>query len=144
MLVIGDYSAEAGDFPGTDRLSMAAHQPVLELLQTKPASIVLFEGDRLFCADFLTEVQSIDGAQLKIVMIEASGPTLKARHTQRGDTQSGVFLKGRKTKVLSVVNDPRLRSRVVCLQNNTPEDAARALAMLRVWVGITGARVPRP
>ncbi len=125
-------------FPGTDKLSMAAHGPALwylkKLVDAGEVRTVFFEGDRLFCSGFLSEVARKIHCVLSIVMVEASAETLKERRTQRGTDQSAAFLKGRKTKVMGVVNHPELRCLVVCLPNNTQEEHSRALAMLGKWI----------
>lgn len=142
-VVIGTYDDDDEMFPGTDKLSMAAHGPALWLLEklaTEAATrTVIFEGDRLFSSEFLASVGAISGVSVQVVMIEATSETLKDRRTQRGSNQSAAFLKGRKTKVLGVVNHARLRSLVVCLPNNTEQEHSRALAMLGKWIDPTQA-----
>lgn len=137
-IVLGTYDDPEEMFPGTDKLSMAAHGPSLWLLEKlgteNQTRTVIFEGDRLFSSEFLASAAAIPGVSVQVVMIEATPDTLKQRRTERGSNQSAAFLKGRKTKVLGVVNNARLRSFVVCLPNNTEQEHQRALAMLGKWI----------
>lgn len=137
-VVIGTYDDDEEMFPGTDKLSMAAHGPTLWFLKKLESEgqtrTVFFEGDRLFCSGVMLEIVRKMPCTLSIVMVEASAETLKERRDLRGTDQSAGFLKGRKTKVMGVVNHPDLRTKVICLPNNTQEDHSRALAMLGKWI----------
>ena len=134
-VVIGTYDDDEEMFPGTDKLSMAAQEhceTFLKELIKQNVETVFFEGDRLFNVTFLKWVALAAG--LKIVMVEATSQVLKDRRNKRGSNQSAVFLKGRKTKVMNVIQEPSLRPLVVCLPNNTEEEHSRALAMLGKWI----------
>ena len=136
-IVIGAYDDDDEKFPGTDKLSMAAQGPALWLLDKLAKDgvrTVIFEGDRLFSSEFLSQAAALPGVTVQVVMVEASPETLKARRAARGSNQAAAFLKGRRTKVLGVVNNARLRSLVVCLPNNTQEEHERALALLGKWI----------
>lgn len=96
IYVLGKYDRKFG---GTDTLSMAV-QPHAErfIKNMKDKEIViLYEGDRLFNRSFIKKI--IDtGINHSLYMIIADPDIIDKRHSERGDTQSEQWIKGRKTK----------------------------------------------
>jgi predicted transcriptional regulator len=105
IIVLGIY--DGGEFQGTDRLSMAVQPDAIQLIDTLNASrqfcgwTVMFEGDRLFNCSFL---EFLSPCLKEAILLEAGDKTLAARHQKRGDSQTGKWLKGRKTKYYNLRN----------------------------------------
>lgn len=100
VVVLGVYDGSL--FSGTDRLSMAVLPEAIAFLNkiaNRPAYdnwTVLFEGDRLFNAKFFDAAQQL--GELKLFLLTCEEETLEKRHSDRKDTQSESWLKGRRTK----------------------------------------------
>jgi hypothetical protein len=106
VVVLGKYAPEH-DFPGTDRLSMAAQKDCLEylsMLNGSPrynGSTVLFEGDRLATISFFEQLQQ-RGILFEIYILTAPQAMLEQRRIDRGSKQSETFIKGRETKLRNI------------------------------------------
>jgi hypothetical protein len=104
LYFLGRYDAEAGEFGGTDRLSMAVITDALRFLNSlTPQCTVVFEGDRLFNDAFLGGLRTED----RLVLVLWPTPSvLAARRTARGSSnQSETFLKGRDTKYMNLIRE---------------------------------------
>lgn len=92
---------DGSTFEGTDKLSMTvigdAIDYVKKLQEDKDRHVVFVEGDRLFNYRFLSETRA------RLLLIDASEQVLKARHIERGDTQTDTFLRSRRSKVENFV-----------------------------------------
>ena len=99
VVILGIY--RGGSFEGTDRLPMNVQpdaERFLKLADTiLPGYKIVFEGDRLCNAKFFQAAENF-GHDFCFWCLNAPESTLEARHSDRADTQSGAFLKGRKTK----------------------------------------------
>lgn len=146
LIVLGDYSNKQGNFGGTDRLSMAVQPVALKAVQdwsvdpTRQGWSVLFEGDRLFNLSFISSVNGMAGVESKWIILEVSAPVtdeasiLDKRHTDRGDTQSKTWLRGRETKI----NKIRVSlSGIQVWRHNTPEDTQTCLLKLKNLLGLS-------
>jgi hypothetical protein len=131
--VLGEY-VDGEDFPGTDRLDMAV-QPVALSFLSKGNSNIIFEGDRLFNFSFLEAVDEM-GVSLQIIEMVASEAVLKARHKKRKDNQQEQFIKAKRTKIRNICGSPTFFSRVKTMENNTDEEQAQILAVMRTYLGI--------
>lgn len=118
--IIGRYD-EGKMFAGTDVCSMAI-SPEAKKWVSETKSNIMFEGDRLFTASFLEHCQSIPDSKLYILFIQAKQDTLDFRHTDRGDSQSEIFLKGRKTKYSNIMGNFDLSENIETFNNNTMEN----------------------
>jgi len=102
-IYLGTY--EGTKFDGTDRLSMAVQPDAVRFIKKAEKRYkdytIFFEGDRLFNAKFLTLISKYNNA---ILILSVDEKIKKQRHKSRDDTQSEVFLKGRKTKILNIAN----------------------------------------
>jgi dephospho-CoA kinase len=101
LMLLGIY--DESTFAGTDRLSMAVINDAIKYLdeirtraEFKDAAL-LFEGDRLFNKRFLDKCKEC--APTAVMVLRVSEETKKQRHIDRGDTQSEVWLRSRKTKI---------------------------------------------
>lgn len=131
LVILGDYQL-AGDFPGTDRLSMAVAPEAASFLSIMAGSIwkdwtVLLEGDRLTGRSFLEEVAEF--AELKLLILECTEKEFKNRQFLRGNKQGEKFLAGRKTKVERLVD---LACRVLP-NNNEDELDAVVFEVTSLW-----------
>lgn len=109
---------DGSTFEGTDRLSMTVIDDAIAYIQaleaeSKERKVIFVEGDRLFNYRFLQE------ARASVILIDAFPEVLMIRHAQRGDTQTEVFLRGRRSKVENFAK----KYRIGRVYNNTPEDS---------------------
>jgi hypothetical protein len=137
VIVLGKY-APAHNFPGTDRLSMAAQQHCIDYVTALSGSAsakdttVLFEGDRLATISFFEALQG-RGVDFEIYILTASDGVLDKRRADRGSTQSQTFIKGRATKLKNI------SERFSChtLPNVTRKDQQALLTELLRKAGVT-------
>ena len=115
---------DGSTFEGTDKLSMTVIGDAIDHIRRLDADggrhVVFVEGDRLFNYRFLTETRAT------LILLDADERVLRNRHLLRGDTQTGTFLKSRRTKVENFVN----KYHVPRVWNNTPADQRRILAYI--------------
>lgn len=123
LIILGKYSNEM--FSGTDKLSMAVQPDFEEFIDLRDLEYnVLYEGDRLFNLKSIKKAQELMNIpfaktlDLHVFIVE-SAHTNK-RHTDRNDTQSEKFIKGRITKVNNIKN--YLLDDYTLLINNEEED----------------------
>lgn len=137
VCILGIYSPNE-TFAGTDRLSMAVMKDAVSFLSRgkqlglKDYSIV-FEGDRLFSAAFLTQCRSV--AKTDIVIIKASSQTLKRRHVERGDDQTEAWLRSRATKVSNIAKS---FSEVEIIENENHLDMEKIALNILERLGVKG------
>lgn len=98
---MGDLWAEMGrrrgTFSGTDSLSMSVQPLAIEWLRSRPAPLVLGEGDRLGNASFFDQVSTF--ADLRIVGLVGAPGVAARRRELRGSEQDPQWLRGRMSKV---------------------------------------------
>ena len=68
-----------------------------------PGAVVLFEGDRLFNQKFINTIK--EKYEMNIFMLTVNPELIEQRHTDRGDTQTEVWKKSRKTKLANILNN---------------------------------------
>lgn len=124
LYFLGRYDAGAGQFAGTDRLSMAVQKEALTYLNSLTATAtVVFEGDRLFNNGFLDGLQTQDRL---VLVLWVTPSVLVARRKGRGESnQSATFLKGRDTKYMNLIRE---RQDVNTVRFDTERDFDRVLA----------------
>jgi len=124
-IVLGkDYFDESQMFCGTDRLSMAVQPKAIEWFKDsyKPSGVhIVFEGDRLFTASFLSEIVS-QGHDIKCFYIKADQSVLDERHVSREDNQDDKFLNSRKTKLSNILSNFELMPYIEEFSNNDEEE----------------------
>lgn len=136
VYLLGKY--EPGEtFPGTDRLGMNVQpnaEQFLDHIQTAEKldgrrRVVLFEGDRLFGSKFLTKC--CNAGQVQILILSVTSDELQRRYAQRGSDQSGVWLKGRRTKVENAAaTAEQLGAHILELSNETASDQIANLELI--------------
>ena len=100
------------DFGGTDALSMSVQPRALEFLRSKPAALVVIEGDRLGNRTFFMEVGRF--ADLRVVwLLDPEGKLGAERREQRakavGKTQNKDWVLSRVRKVANLADMVNLR-----------------------------------
>lgn len=114
--VLGKYD-EGEVFSGTDRMSMAVQPEAIKFLASlDPASIVVYEGDRLFTASFLEHC--VDNYDCEIVYLETDKATRAERYKERGSNQNETWLQGRETKISNIMSNMALMFNTVRFKNN--------------------------
>jgi len=126
--IIGRYPADE-PFGGTDRLSMAVQPQAIKFIQDTNSN-VLFEGDRLGTQSFLEFLADQPLTNLHIAVITAADSTIDARHTERNDTQSEQFKRGRKTKIDNLRSNMTLMGYMITWPNETLADQTKIVHWL--------------
>lgn len=112
---------DGSTFEGTDKLSMTVIGDAIDYIKRLDSDgerhVVFVEGDRLFNYRFMSETRA------RLLLIDANEQVLRARHTERGDTQTDTFLRSRRSKVENFAS----KYNVSRIWNNTPNDQQRIL-----------------
>lgn len=66
------------------------------------------------------------------ILLQANDTTLADRHTQRNDTQSDKFLKGRKTKYNNIISE--FPDDIQLMSNNTELEQELVFSRICQWV----------
>jgi hypothetical protein len=137
VLVLGEY--RKGElFSGTDKLSMSVQSTAVGVLQNWSRTpemknwSLFFEGDRLFSKTFIDSLLKLPGLDCSWFMTTAEESVLHHRHKDRGDKQTEIWLKGRKTKALNLARELKCR----LLPNNNPEQQDEALRQIIKAMGV--------
>lgn len=118
LYVLGKYR-DGDEFPGTDRLSMAVVGDAERFLHSLPqSSVVLFEGDRLFCNRFLDACREA-GDRCLFMVLCVSGEEFRKRHERRDQRET--FVKGRLTKYRNIIVE---RGDITTRRNDTQKQHA--------------------
>jgi hypothetical protein len=128
--ILGKY-AEGEIYSGTDRLSMAVSPKAVSWIKTKPAEIIIGEGDRLNNKAFFQAC----GNDLTIIQLTAPKSILEERYKERGSTQSLKFIQTTITKCKNVIEAygdrqtlfGREAGCVVSFNHETPADTEKII-----------------
>lgn len=101
LCIIGRYDDMDHQFPGTDRMSMACQQYVLNFISDNSDFNYLIEGDRLSNKTFLWELRD-RGHDLVVLLLRPSSDVLQDRRESERE-QSDRFIKSRQTKIANLV-----------------------------------------
>jgi len=103
VAALGTYTGHP--FDGTDRLSMGCSPAARQWIASRPAPLVLGEGDRLTARPFFDAARAA-GYDVTLIRLHVDDETAAARRLARGASQPGeAWLKGRRTKVMSYTPD---------------------------------------
>lgn len=123
VIVVGRYDDATHEFPGTDRMSMACQQHVVNMIlrwKNNGVRSVFFEGDRLGNDSMIKSLQYC-GVDLAVVHIVTNLDRRRA-------SQSGSFRMSRRTKIRNMTAPHGRCARTgLAIQkfvNDTPDDAA--------------------
>lgn len=131
LVVIGKYEKD-NKFPGTDKLSMAVQPHFMKFLEKLNLEhkyngmSILFEGDRLFNNKAITEIKA-KKYKSKFIVLKVSEDVVEFRHKDRKDTQSEIFIKGRRTKYKNILN---LNKDIVVFDNNNLDDQKKIIEFM--------------
>lgn len=100
--IIGRYDDLDHQFPGTDRMSMACQQYVINFITDHPTANFVIEGDRLGNKMFLWALRDLDH-DLVVLHVWLRQELLDARR-QVERVQSEKFIKSRVTKIRNLID----------------------------------------
>jgi hypothetical protein len=133
-IVLGKYTGQY--FDGTDALSMSVINDAEDFLRApEKCSVILFEGDRLFCQRFLLSCLNTTKT-CKFIQLFWDVETCTARRLQRekeGINQSMTFLSGRRSKYNN------LRKQFPLMEVRMNRDHAEQAALLEEiirWINV--------
>ena len=122
ILVLGQYP-EGETFGGTDKLSHGSipqFREFITMVQPKYKHI-LIEGDRYFRGQDIEWL--VDNYDATVYVLTCDSDIEHQRHKQRGDTQSEVWLKGRRSQINNILTNMNLFGKIDIVENNTQEDS---------------------
>lgn len=118
-------------FPGTDTLALNANPRAIEFVYSRPAPIVLAEGDRLANMRFLKGA-AVAGYLVHVAYLTASDPAVPAaRRAGRGSQQNEAWLRGRQTKVRNLAAAARQAGMEVLSVDTAARTPAQVANVLR-------------
>ena len=124
VLVVGQYP-EGETFGGTDKLSHGSIPQFREFIEWANIAYkhVLIEGDRYFRGVDIEWLMQNHEALVYVLTVDISEE--HNRHTERGDTQSEVWLKGRRTQINNILTNMNLLGQLNIRDNNSIETSMR-------------------
>lgn len=108
LAILGVYTPNEV-FSGTDKLSLSVQKSYENFLKITDYD-VLFEGDRLFTAKNLEDIQK--NYDYQFYVLELPDDLLEERRIGRNNTQSDKFLKGRATKINNIKSNEALKENI--------------------------------
>lgn len=121
ILVLGQYP-EGETFGGTDKLSHGSipkFREFITMVQPKYKHI-LIEGDRYFRGQDIEWL--VDNYDANVYVLTCDFEIEEQRHKDRGDTQSEVWLKGRRSQINNILTNMNLMGKIEVIKNNSSED----------------------
>ena len=120
ILVLGQYY-KGEPHGGTDRLSYASIPFFPEFCNGVSIGYkhTLIEGDRFFKADHIEWL--LDNHEAVVYVLNVDIEAENNRHEARGDTQSEVWLKGRRSQINNILTNMNLMGALEPRNNNTIE-----------------------
>ena len=124
VLVVGRYP-EGETFGGTDRISYGAISQFRDFIdQEAPKHKHIFlEGDRFFRAQDIEWL--LDNYDAKVYVLTVGEDEERRRHIERGDTQSEVWLKGRRSQINNILTNMDLFGKIEVIKNNSIDDQTK-------------------
>ena len=118
ILVVGRYP-EGETFGGTDRLSYKTIKLFREFIDRQQPKYkhIIVEGDRFFRSVDLEWI--VENHDTKVFVLTVDSDEEKRRHTQRGDTQSEVWLSGRRSQISNILTNFNLMGKLKVRTNNS-------------------------
>ena len=116
ILVVGRYP-EGETFGGTDKLSHGSIPHFRKFVDeiTPRYKHTIIEGDRYFRNDDIEWL--LDNHEAEVYILTVDLETEKERHQSRGDTQSEVWLQGRRTQIDNIRKNFNLMGRLIIHEN---------------------------
>jgi len=124
VLVVGQYP-EGETFGGTDKLSHGSIPQFREFIEWANIAYkhVLIEGDRYFRGKDIEWLIDNHEARVYVLTVELSEE--HNRHAERGDTQSEVWLKGRRSQINNILTNMNLLGQLQIRDNNSIETSMK-------------------
>lgn len=129
LTIIGNYSDPTHEFPGTDRMSMAAQPHAVNWLlkaQNNNVKSVIFEGDRLGNDKMIKSLQYFV-ADLEVICLVTNVDRSRASQTSK-------FRASRRTKIENMTGVSGRMARtgreIKQFEHDTPEDTAKIVEYL--------------
>lgn len=121
ILVVGQYP-EGETFGGTDKLSHGSIPMFREFIaEFEPKyKHILIEGDRYFRGVDIEWL--VDNYSTNVYVLTCDSDTEQKRHKERGDTQSEVWLKGRRSQINNILTNMNLFGKIEVIENKSNED----------------------
>tara|TARA_Y100000592_G_C5479151_1_gene324253 strand:- start:1199 stop:1738 length:540 start_codon:yes stop_codon:yes gene_type:complete len=124
ILVVGQYP-EGETFGGTDKLSHGSIPHFREFIEevTTRYKHTLIEGDRYFRNEDIEWL--LDNHEAKVIILTVPIEIEHERHHSRGDTQSEVWLQGRRTQIDNIRKNFNLMDRLIIHDNYNIEQSMK-------------------
>ena len=124
ILVVGRYP-EGETFGGTDRLSYATINKFREFINQEQPKYrhIIVEGDRFFRSVDLEWI--VENYDTKVFVLTVDSDEEKRRHVERNDTQSEVWLSGRRSQISNILTNFNLMGKIEVRQNNSFESSQK-------------------
>ena len=116
ILVVGRYP-EGETFGGTDKLSHGSIPQFRTFIDdiSPRYKHTIIEGDRYFRNEYIEWL--LDNHEAEVYILTVDLETEKERHKLRGDTQSEVWLQGRRTQIDNIRKNFNLMDRLIIHEN---------------------------
>ncbi len=124
ILVCGQYP-EGETFGGTDKLSYGAIPKFREFIDfaSKKYRHTIVEGDRFFRAEDIEWV--VDNYKSSVYILTVDLEEEKRRHISRNDTQTEVWLRGRRSQIDNIRKNINLLGNITIVENNTKVESKK-------------------
>ena len=124
ILVVGRYP-ENETFGGTDRLSYKTIKLFREFIDRQQPKYkhIIVEGDRFFRSVDLEWI--VENHDTKVFVLTVDSDEEKRRHVERNDTQSEVWLSGRRSQISNILTNFNLMGKIEVRQNNSFESSQK-------------------
>ena len=124
ILVVGRYP-EGETFGGTDRLSYKTIKLFREFIDRQQPKYkhIIVEGDRFFRSVDLEWI--VENHDTKVFVLTVDSDEEKRRHVERNDTQSEVWLSGRRSQISNILTNFNLMGKIEVRQNNSFESSQK-------------------
>ena len=124
ILIVVRYP-EGETFGGTDRLSYKTIKLFREFIDRQQPKYkhIIVEGERFFRSVDLEWI--VENHDTKVFVLTVDSDEEKRRHTERVDTQSEVWLSGRRSQISNILTNFNLMGKIEVRQNNSFESSQK-------------------
>ena len=123
ILILG-YYPEGETFGGTDKISHGAIPQFTKFIEQEQPKWkhIIIEGDRFFRSKDIEWLLN-KYKEVKIYVLRVSKEEEKRRHIDRNDTQTEVWLKGRRTQINNIMTNMFIMNSIESRYNNSTLDS---------------------
>ena len=124
ILVVGRYPV-GEKFGGCDRLSYSTINKFRDFINQEQPKYkhIIVEGDRFFRSVDLEWI--VENYDTKVFVLTVDPDEEKRRHVERNDTQSEVWLSGRRSQISNILTNFNLMGKIEVRQNNSFESSQK-------------------